>query len=242
MQQRNVTNEQWARRKPVLPPQKPKTGRINLNHGRMINGIVWILRTGAPWDDVPRRDGQRGTVRSRAYRWRKKGIWNRSFAAGQAQAAAHNHLDWPIHCVDRTVIRAHQPAAGAKGSDPETEARGRRQGGFHHTAAPRRGPRHATALGPAARPSTRAPSVRAAAGAEGRSADAARATAAPTQSRGGRPRVPHPPHPSLAATPWHWDHHSAHAPRAPPRAVRHGALQAAGHGRAPDQPPEAIPA
>lgn len=130
MSQRDLTDEQWERLKPLLPPQKPKTGRTNLNHRRIINGILWILRTGAPWDDLPRRYGKRGTVSSRYYRWRKAGVWERIFADLQAQADADNNLDWTIHFVDSTVIRAHQHAAGAKGSDPEAEALGRSQGGF----------------------------------------------------------------------------------------------------------------
>jgi transposase len=115
MAQRDLTDEQWERLKPLLPPQKPKTGRKNLNHRRIINGILWILRTGAPWDDLPRRYGKRGTVSSRFYRWRQKGIWERIFADLQAQADAEGNLDWTIHFVDSTVIRAHQHAAGAKG-------------------------------------------------------------------------------------------------------------------------------
>jgi transposase len=129
MSQRNLTDAQWERLKPLLPPQKPKTGRKNLDHRRIINGILWILRTGAPWDDLPRCYGKRGTVSSRYYRWRKKGIWDRIFADLQAQAAADTNLDWTIHFVDSTVIRAHQHAAGAKGSDAETQALGRSQGG-----------------------------------------------------------------------------------------------------------------
>ncbi len=114
MKQRDLTDAQWARLKPLLPPQKPKTGRINLPHRRIINGILWILRTGAPWDDLPRRYGPRGTVSSRYYRWRQLGIWDRVFAELQAQADADGLLDWTIHFVDSTVIRAHQHAAGAK--------------------------------------------------------------------------------------------------------------------------------
>ncbi len=129
MKQRDLTDEQWARLKPLLPPQKPRTGRKNLDHRRIINGILWILRTGAPWDDLPRRYGKRGTVSSRYYRWRKAGIWDRIFADLQAQADRDTNLDWTIHFVDSTVIRAHQHAAGAKGSDPATEALGRSQGG-----------------------------------------------------------------------------------------------------------------
>jgi transposase len=114
MHRGDLTHEQWARLEPLLPPQKPKTGRPNDNHRRIINGILWILRTGAPWEDLPRRYGMRGTVSSRYYRWRQAGVWDRIFADLQAQADADGTLDWTIHFVDSTIVRAHQHAAGAK--------------------------------------------------------------------------------------------------------------------------------
>ena len=114
MNRGDLTNAQWVRLEPLLPPQKPKTGRINHPHRKVINGILWILRTGAPWEDLPRRYGKTKTVSSRYYRWRKKGIWQRLFAKLQAQAERDGELDWTIHFVDSTVIRAHQHAAGAK--------------------------------------------------------------------------------------------------------------------------------
>lgn len=100
---------------PLLPPEKPQTGRPNLDHRQIINGILWILRTGAPWEDLPARYGTRGTVSSRFYRWRKAGIWDRIFGDLQAQADADGSLDWTLHFVDSTIVRAHQHAAGAKG-------------------------------------------------------------------------------------------------------------------------------
>ena len=111
----DLTNAQWARLEPLLPPQKPKTGRINKPHRKIINGILWILRTGAPWRDLPRRYGKTKTVSSRFYRWRRNGTWDRLFAALRAQADQERGLDWTIHFVDSTIVRAHQHAAGAKG-------------------------------------------------------------------------------------------------------------------------------
>jgi transposase len=115
MHRGDLTNAQWARLQPLLPPQKPKTGRINHGHRKVVNGILWILRTGAPWHDLPRRYGKHKTVSSRYYRWRKAGIWDRIFAELQAQADTDGELDWTMHFVDSTIVRAHQHAAGAKG-------------------------------------------------------------------------------------------------------------------------------
>ncbi len=114
MHRGDLTNHEWQRLEPLLPPQKPKTGRPAADHRRIINGMLWIARTGAPWRDLPERYGAVGTISRRFYRWRKAGIWDRILAALQQQADADGHLDWEVHFVDGTSVRAHQHAAGAK--------------------------------------------------------------------------------------------------------------------------------
>jgi transposase len=64
-------------------------------------------------------------VASRFYRWRTAGIWQRILEALQKLADAGRRIDWEIHFVDGTIIRAHKHAAGAKGSSPTAEALGR---------------------------------------------------------------------------------------------------------------------
>ena len=115
MRRGELTDEQWERLAPLLPPQKPKVGRPAHDHRRMVNGILWILRTGAPWRDLPERYGPWRTVASRFYRWVKVGVWQRALEALQQQADATGQIDWTKHSVDSTIIRAHQHAAGAKG-------------------------------------------------------------------------------------------------------------------------------
>jgi transposase len=73
------------------------------------------LRTGSPWRALPERYGSWKTVSSRFYRWQQAGIWDRILSALQRQADAEGRLDWSLHFVDSTVVRAHQHAAGAKG-------------------------------------------------------------------------------------------------------------------------------
>lgn len=126
----DVTDAQWARLEPLLPPEKPWTGHPNLPHRSIINGILWIKRTGAPWRDIPERYGNSNTITSRYYRWCKAGVWQRIFQTLQAQADAAGRLDWETHFVDGTVVRAHQHAAGAHHTTPEAEALGRSKGGF----------------------------------------------------------------------------------------------------------------
>lgn len=114
-----LTDAQWKRLEPLLPPEKPRTGRPNHSHRRMINGMLWIARSGAPWRDLPDRYGSFGTVASRFYRWRRAGIWQGILEALQARADRQGRVDWSLHFVDSTVVRAHQHAAGARKASGE---------------------------------------------------------------------------------------------------------------------------
>jgi transposase len=109
-----LTDAQWERLRPLLPPQKPRTGRPGNDHRIIVNGVLWILRTGSPWRTLPERYGSWKTVSSRFYRWQKAGVWEHVLSALQQTADAEGRLDWTLHFVDSTVVRAHQHAAGAK--------------------------------------------------------------------------------------------------------------------------------
>ena len=119
MQTSDVTDTQWERLRSLLPPQKPYTGRPGNDHRTVLNGILWILRTGSPWRAMPECYGSWKTVSSRFYRWQKAGVWDRVLSALQRQADVEGRLDWSLHFVDSTVVRAHQHAAGAKGGTPQ---------------------------------------------------------------------------------------------------------------------------
>lgn len=114
MNRGDLTNEQWKQLEPVLPPQKPHTGRPGLDHRAMMNGILWVLRTGAPWRDLPERYGKWTTIYSRFQRWRKQGVWDWILVELQTIKSRDKQIDWDIHLIDGSVVRAHQHAAGAK--------------------------------------------------------------------------------------------------------------------------------
>lgn len=114
MSRGDLTDEQWERLRPLLPPQTARHGRPPKDHRRIVNGVLWVLRTGAPWRDLPERYGPWQTVATRFYRWRRTGIWDRILAELKQQADAEGTLDWTLHHVDGTMIRAHQRAAGAQ--------------------------------------------------------------------------------------------------------------------------------
>jgi transposase len=110
-------------------PHRSRVGRLSLPHRRIIIGIIWILATGAPWRDLPPQYGSWHTVSSRFYRWQHTGIWPRVLQALQGLADCQGQLDWSVHFVDSTIVRAHQHAAGARGGQAD-QALGRSRGGF----------------------------------------------------------------------------------------------------------------
>ena len=113
MKRGELTDQQWERLAKHLPAQKGKTGRPAHDHRVMVNGMLWIARTGAPWRDLPERYGPWRSVASRFYRWRKAGIWQKVLEALQGEADQAGAIDWSVHFVDSTIVRAHQHAAGA---------------------------------------------------------------------------------------------------------------------------------
>ena len=112
IQRHDLTDEQWERLHRLLP--KAQRGPQPRELRRDVNGILWILRTGAPWRDLPPCYGAWQTVASRFYRWRKAEVWDAVLAELQRRGDAAGQLDWSAHFVDGTVIRAHQHAAGAR--------------------------------------------------------------------------------------------------------------------------------
>ena len=75
---------------------------------------MWLLRTGAPWRDLPDSFGPWRTVASRFYRWRRQGVFDRLLAEVTHRADVLGELDWLVHYVDGSVVRAHQHVAGAR--------------------------------------------------------------------------------------------------------------------------------
>jgi transposase len=106
MSQYDLTDFEWRVIEPLLP-NKPR-GEPRVDDRRVLNGIFWVLRSGAPWRDLPERYGPRTTCYNRFVRWRSAGVRDRLMGA---VSAAH---DGEIQMIDSTSIRAHQQAAAAK--------------------------------------------------------------------------------------------------------------------------------
>lgn len=117
-----LTDDQWAQLEGVLPPQQPTTGRPAKDHRTVLNGILWVLRTGAPWRDLPERYGSWQTAYSRFRRWREAGVWGRILTALQAEAADDGDMDGSLAMIAGSSIRALQQAAGAPKKGAATRA------------------------------------------------------------------------------------------------------------------------
>ncbi|MEU2232848.1 IS5 family transposase [Streptomyces vietnamensis] len=113
----DLTNAEWDRLEPHLPVSGQRGGRWS-DHRRVINGILFRVRTGIPWRDLPERYGSWKTVYERHRRWSADGTWDRVLQAVQADANLAGRLDWGMVGVDSTSCRAHQHAAGARKSRP----------------------------------------------------------------------------------------------------------------------------
>ncbi len=131
-----LSDDEWARLQPVLPPRK--AGKPRQDDRRIIDGIVWKLATGAPWRDLPERYGPWQSAYTRFRRWQRARVWDRVLAALQAAADERGDLDWTLHFLDGTVIRAHPHAAGApkKGAATKPSAAAAAAGGPSSTCGP----------------------------------------------------------------------------------------------------------
>jgi transposase len=101
-----LSDFEWNAIKPHLP-NKPR-GVPRVDDRRVLNGIFWVLRSGAPWADLPERYGPRTTVYNRFNRWRKAGVWDRLM---DVIVKAH---DGQVQMIDTSIVRVHQQAATAK--------------------------------------------------------------------------------------------------------------------------------
>ncbi len=113
---------------PLLPPERSgRKGRPYRSHREVLNGIVWILRTGAPWRDLPERYGPWKTVYDRFRRWCKMGLFHKILDALEAEARRAERIDFEFSAVDGSNVRAHRCAAGAlkKGAQPSKASKNR---------------------------------------------------------------------------------------------------------------------
>lgn len=113
MRRYELTDHQWEQIESSLP-LNDRRGRPWKNHRRILNGIFWILHSGAPWRDMPERYGNWKTVYERFRFWRDSGFFDQLLENLHARLDEEGRIDWELWCIDGSVVRAHRCAAGAK--------------------------------------------------------------------------------------------------------------------------------
>jgi transposase len=116
----DISDQVWAAQEPLLPGREGSRGGVAQDNRRFINAVLWVLRTGAPWRDMPADYGDWKNTHRRFCRWRDKGQWE-----GLLQKLIQEpDLEWLM--IDASHVKAHAYAAGAIGGN---EAIGLTKGG-----------------------------------------------------------------------------------------------------------------
>ena len=120
----DLTDEQWKRIQPQLPPENTgKKGRPRKDDRMMLNGMLWINRSGAQWRQLPERYGPWQSVYARFAKWRDDGVWENIFTALSQDADTENLS------IDSTCVKVHESANG--GEKTENKAVGRTKGSLN---------------------------------------------------------------------------------------------------------------
>jgi len=124
----DISDEVWMLLEPHLPGREGVWGGKARNNRQFINAVFWILRTGAPWRDLPPSYGDWKNTHRRFCRWRDHGIWESLLE----QLVDNPDCEWLI--IDASHIKVHPHAAGAKGGNQDMS---RTKGGSTQTASGR---------------------------------------------------------------------------------------------------------
>ena len=104
-----LSDEQWRKIADLVPGKVGDPGRSGDDNRRFVNGVLWVLRSGAHWHDLPPRYGMWKSGHKRFTRWARAGVWERVFASLTADP------DNDYLMLDSSLVRAHQQAATGKG-------------------------------------------------------------------------------------------------------------------------------
>ena len=103
-----LSNERWRRIKDLLPSKKGDLGRHGEDKRLFVNAVLWVLRSGARWSDLPERYSNWKTVHKRFTRWAENGVWERVFESLTGDPNNQYLM------LDTALVRAHQQAATGK--------------------------------------------------------------------------------------------------------------------------------
>lgn len=109
MKRYELTVKQWQQIEPLIPGKEGDRGRSGNDNRAFVNGVLWILRSGAHWHDLPERYGKWKTVHKRFTRWAQAGVWEKIFKT-LIEDPGNSYI-----MIDSTIVRVHQQAACGKG-------------------------------------------------------------------------------------------------------------------------------
>ena len=118
-----LRDDQWERIASLVPGKVGDPGRSGADNRLFVEAVLWIVRVGAPWRDLPQDFGNWNSVFQRFRRWVRSGVFDQMFEALAADA------DFEYIIVDGTIVRVHQHGSGARGGT-KTQAIGRSRGGL----------------------------------------------------------------------------------------------------------------
>ncbi len=107
----DITDRVWKLLEPHLPGRAGVWGGRAEDNRRFLNAVFWILRTGAPWRDLPPQYGGWSNTHRRFIRWRDKGIWEKLLE----RLVDAPDYEWLM--IDASHLKVHPHAAGAKGGN-----------------------------------------------------------------------------------------------------------------------------
>jgi transposase len=105
-----LTDEQWSLIAPHLPAPK-RTGRRRADDRKTLEGILYVLRTGCRWCDVPREYGSSTTLWRRLRQWEGAGVWERVWRAMLSSLDAQGKLEWAQAFLDGSFVPAKKGEA-----------------------------------------------------------------------------------------------------------------------------------
>jgi len=111
MTRHRLTDDQWELIKDIFPP-RAKTGRPPSDRRMIVDGILWILRTGAPWRDLPDEYGPWATVWDLFDTWNHDGTLDEILHQLRAAKVDIGEIDEDLWCIDGSIVRAARCAAG----------------------------------------------------------------------------------------------------------------------------------
>jgi transposase len=113
MRRHELSDKEWELIKDALPAPQGR-GRKPTEARKVLNGMFWILRTGAPWRDLPERYGPWRTVYDRFSLWSRDGTLDRIVSHLQSGLDEQGRIDWELFSIDGSSVRASRSAAGAR--------------------------------------------------------------------------------------------------------------------------------